>query len=267
MVPSHRWEPQLAAAVESARRAGKELQAQFGVRRTGRYKGRHDVQLRADLEAQQIIVDSLAEAFPGYGVLAEEGLRARWPDTERVWVIDPLDGTNNFGYGIGHCAISIALFDGEHVVLAVVVDPLLNREFIAVEGRPRPALPGGEVPLGRATVSLVTDYSEAGRIWGNRMSESLGARCKRTVSMWAPSLDLALISEGALDGMICNRGDMLDLCGGVFLVTAAGGSVLDMAGRPLRITSAMQDSPVSFVAARTPALAAELLAHARSVTC
>jgi myo-inositol-1(or 4)-monophosphatase len=218
------------------------------------------------LEAHQIIRDSLAKEFPAYGLVSEEGPHARWPNRDCVWVIDPLDGTNNFGYGIGHCAISIALFQHEQVVLSVVVDPLLNREFTAAEGGSPPPVSRKEMPLRHATISLVTNYSANGRIWGTHMSELLGARCKRTLSLWAPALDLALISAGAMDGMICYQGNLLDICGGVFLVASSGGSVLDLAGRPLRISRSMLSSPVSFVAARTPRLADELLQFARNAS-
>ncbi|TDC68309.1 inositol monophosphatase [Actinomadura sp. GC306] len=254
------WEREARVALTCARVTGAYLREQFGRPAEKRYRGAHDVQLPADLEAQRRIIDTLAREFPGHGVLAEEGPAGEWPDTEFVWMIDPLDGTNNFAYGIAHCAVAITLFRRKRPVLALVVDPLLQREFIATQ-----AVPPGEaahhqpVPLQRSTVSLVTNYSTAGRIWGDRMHEALGGRCKRTLSMWAPALDLALLSVGQLDGMICHRGDLLDVGGGILLVTAAGGHVLDLSGAPLTAHGSMYGTPVSFVAARSRELAWELL--------
>ncbi|MBX6765766.1 MAG: inositol monophosphatase [Actinomadura rubrobrunea] len=250
-------------ALESARSAGEYLRARFGLPGAKRYLGDHDVQLNVDVEVQEYLVHSLTTAFPDYGILAEEGLRGGWPDTEFVWVIDPLDGTNNFGYGIAHCAIAIALFHLQRPVAALVVDPLLQREFVATEHtRPDSAVAHAPIPLRRSTISLVTNYSTAGRLWGNRMNEVLGGRCKRLVSLWAPALDLALISAGQLDGMICHAGDMLDVGGGMLLVTASGGCVVDPSGAPMAAHGSMFGSPVSFVAARTRELADELLQYA-----
>jgi myo-inositol-1(or 4)-monophosphatase len=217
--------------------------------------------LKADLSAHRVIVESLSMEFPDYGIVSEEEGQQEWPKNEFIWVIDPLDGTNNFGYGIAHCAIAITLFRWDRIVMALVVDPLLNREFYATERVAMPSATVPDVPLHRATISLVTNYSDEGRQWGNRMSEFLGAHCKRTLSLWAPSLDLALIADGAVDAMVCHHGYLLDVCGGLFLVTSAGGVVLDLAGNPLRFGRSSHAEPVSFVAARTPRLGRELVAR------
>jgi myo-inositol-1(or 4)-monophosphatase len=218
------------------------------------------VQLRADVIAHKVIVNSLSAAFPKYRIVSEESSDTGWPDEEFIWVVDPLDGTNNFGYGIAHCAIAITLFRGDEVVVALVFDPLLGREFCATEHEPMPRLSCTDVSLNRATISLVTNYSSEGRAWGTRMGDRLGDHCKRILSLWAPALDLALIADGELDAMVCHRGYPLDLCGGLFLVNSAGGVTLDMSGRPLQFSRSTHAAPMSFVAARTPELAAELLA-------
>jgi myo-inositol-1(or 4)-monophosphatase len=252
------WEPQLKAALRSARAAGTELQSHFGGRAVSEYRGRHDVQLKADILAHRIIAESLSAAFPDYGLLSEEGECHEWPDKEHTWVVDPLDGTNNFGYGIAHCAISITLFRRERVVMALIADPLLNREFYATEHAPMTRVPDTDVPLRRATVSLVTNYSDEGREWGSRVSDFLGAHCKRTVSLWAPALDLALVATGAMDAVVCHHGYLLDVCGGLFLVESAGGVVLDLAGKATTFRRPHDSGLVSFIAARSPELAAEL---------
>lgn len=228
------------------------------------YRGRRDIHLDADAVANRVIVESLSQEFPDYGIVSEELDHSRWPDNEHVWVIDPLDGTNNFAYGIAHCAISITLFCRDEVVLALIVDPLLNREFYATGDTFLPLRNDATPSLTRATVSLVTNYSDEGQDWGVQMGAYLGDYCKRTVSLWAPALDLALIAAGSLDAMICHNGHVLDVCGGVFLVTSAGGAVLDMDGNPLRLRRSSSGERVSFVAARTSRLGGELLERARS---
>lgn len=80
------------------------------------------------------------------------------------------------------------------------------------------------------------------------------------VNLWAPALDLALVSSGSLDAMVCRDAAFLDVCGGMFLVREAGGQVLDLNGNPLQVRRSMHERPVSFVAAHSEALAHELLA-------
>ncbi|TNY35883.1 inositol monophosphatase family protein [Thermomonospora catenispora] len=260
------WTSQLSAARRAVAEAGAAIRDQFGQRFINAYKGAHDVQLTADLIAQKVIVDELRDAYPGYGIVAEEDGLGRWGDEEFLWAVDPLDGTNNFGYGIAHCALAISLFHDEDVVLSVVADPLTDRTVHCVRGgRLEPApVPAAAVPLHRATLSLVTGYAEDGRAWGHGFAGWMSERCKRVVNMWAPALDLALIACGALDAMVCRDAALLDVCAGMFLVAESGGHVLGMDGEPLTARRSMHERPVSFVAARSPVLAAELLERVRA---
>lgn len=258
--PDRRWAAELAAARESARKAAKPLRDRFGLRTVTAEKGANDLQLDADLASQDVIVRSLRAAFPAYGVVAEEEPYTTWPDTPLTWAVDPLDGTNNFAYGIAHCAVAISLFDGEQVALGLVFDPLLEREFYAA-GRltSLPAATQDEVPLHKAAISLVTNYSETGHAWYRSAYALAAERCRRAVSLWAPALDLALVAAGAIDAVVCHEGYLLDVCGGLFLVEAAGGQVLDQHGARLVVTRSAHAEPVSFVAARSQSLARRLL--------
>ncbi|HEX2313856.1 MAG TPA: inositol monophosphatase, partial [Thermomonospora sp.] len=258
------WTPQLHAAHQAAQAAADAIRGQFGQRFISEYKGPHDVQLTADIIAQKVIVDSLRESCPGYGIVAEEGDHDRWSGEEFLWAVDPLDGTNNFGYGIAHCAVALTLFHGESVVLALVADPLTDRVFHLTRGGrlvPAPA-PAYGVPLHRATISLVTGYAEDGRAWGHAFTGHMSSRCKRVVNLWAPALDLALVAGGALDAMVCRDAALLDVCGGMFLVEESGGHVVDLNGDPLTVHRSLHDRPISFIAARSATLVNDLLSEA-----
>jgi myo-inositol-1(or 4)-monophosphatase len=253
-------EAQLRIARSCAQKAGTLIQADFGKRSIIYHKGANDVQLRADLISREVIVEGIRKAFPKHVLITEEDeeVDERRTDAEFVWLIDPLDGTNNFGYGIAHCAIAITLLRRSVVVLSLVLDPLLGREFFATGDRPFRPLQPIEVPRERATVSLVTNYSAEGGRWRTRVDRILAARCKRVVSLWAPALDLALVASGALDAMVCHQGYMFDVCGPLFLVRSAGGCAIDMDGKPLGM-QVRHGAALSFVAARTPKLAEEIL--------
>jgi myo-inositol-1(or 4)-monophosphatase len=253
------WEYHLNIARRAASEAGDAIRSQFGCRSITSYKGIHDVQLEADLLAQRIIVSKLTQESPECGIVAEEGSYKKWPDDELAWAVDPLDGSNNFAYGIAHCAIAISLFRGDSVVLALVWDPVTEREFFATDDQPMTRRVTGDIGLERATVSLVTNYSQDNHVWGSSFSDWLGARCKRVTTLWAPALDLALVADGSLDAMVCHEADLLDVCGGAYLVKSSGGSILSHDGRRIEIRRSMHGLPVSFVAARTTRLAQELI--------
>ena len=249
----------LAVASQAATAAAHAIRPEFGRRTISAFKGSHDVQLRADLVAQQIVVDTLTKSFPECGIVAEEDY-GTWSDERFLWAVDPLDGTNNFGYGIAHFAIAITLFQDDRVALALIYDPYGGRVFSVREGhRPEGWEPYTRVPLARSTLSLVTGYADPGPEWGARFTEWMGPRCKRVVNLWAPALDLALVSTGALDAMVCRDATLLDVCGGLFLVKAAGGVIFGLDGAPLEVRRSMHDTPVSFVAARSQHLAQELV--------
>ena len=250
---------QLAAARTAAREAAALIRPQFGLRGITHYRGHNDVQLSADVTAQQSIMEALCSRFPPYGFVSEEDDSREWPREEYVWVVDPIDGSNNFGYGIGHFSISIALVRGSRVVLALVHEPVSGREFFATLDQPLVPAVLERVPLARATVSVVTNYSRAGGQWVENATSALNRVCKRVVNLWAPSLDLALVASGSIDAVVCHEGGSLDVCGGLFLVTSSGGVVQDWKGHPLSTDPRNPAARISFVAARTQEVADRLL--------
>ena len=255
-----RWTEELAAARAAAQTAARAIRDEFGKRNILSYKGRYDVQVRADVLAQRIIVDHLSQRFAQHSIVSEEGMQDHWLDSALTWVVDPLDGTNNFGYGIAHCAISICLFDAMTPVLAMVFDPILGREFQATCELPYPKQHGLPVPMGRATVAFVADYSVEGRLVGRGIEGVLSENCKRVTTMWAPALDLALIAAGNIDAMVCRNANLIDVCAGLFLVQSSGGSVIGLDGTDFTLTKNLYSAPVSFIAARDAVLARQLLA-------
>jgi myo-inositol-1(or 4)-monophosphatase len=87
-----------------------------------------------DRWSDAVLVEGLADLYPGEGVLSEEGDR-RVPDTPAYWVVDPLDGTTNFAAGIPYWAISLARFHQGRPVLAILEVPPLRQRIVAVRGQ------------------------------------------------------------------------------------------------------------------------------------
>ncbi|MEH1166887.1 inositol monophosphatase family protein [Micromonospora sp. CPCC 205539] len=254
-----RTEDLLDLARRSARAAGDAIRAEFGRRSITQRRGKHDVQLRADLVAHEVIVKLLSEECPEISIVSEEGSRSGWLSEGPIWAVDPLDGTNNFGYGVAHCAVILSLFVGQRVRLAVVHDPLMGREFCASDTQPFQSSATAVTDPGEATVSLVSGYSEQARARAEQLWPTINRTCKRVLNLWAPGLDVALVADGAIDAMVCLDADLLDVCGGAYILKSAGGCLLDATGNELVITRSMHSLPVSFVAARSHLLARHLL--------
>jgi myo-inositol-1(or 4)-monophosphatase len=87
----------------------------------------------ADLEAERYIRDGIARERPGDGMVGEEG-DDRPGESGLRWVVDPLDGTVNYLFGIPHWCVSVAVQDGEGTLAGAVCDPLRGELFTAVRG-------------------------------------------------------------------------------------------------------------------------------------
>src|SRR3954452_12805380 len=116
----------LAIAEEGARAAGAVLLERFGAPRRGvpAKTSPTDPVSEADLAAERALREILSKRRPGDAVLGEEGGQAGAGDTGLRWVVDPLDGTVNFLFGIPQWAVSVACEDASGTLVGVVHDPL-----------------------------------------------------------------------------------------------------------------------------------------------
>src|SRR5438876_4387165 len=100
--------PALDRAVHAAKAAGELMRRNFRSTKKINFATQHDIKLELDVRCQKLIERTLRQAYPQIGILGEEGVLGD-TQTEHRWVVDPIDGTVNFTYGIPHCCVSIAL--------------------------------------------------------------------------------------------------------------------------------------------------------------
>src|SRR5207247_3031635 len=98
----------LDIAVSAAQGAGQLMRANSRSPKKINSSTQHDIKLELDVRCQKLIERTLRQAYPQIGILGEEGVLGD-TQTEHRWVVDPIDGTVNFTYGIPHCCVSIAL--------------------------------------------------------------------------------------------------------------------------------------------------------------
>lgn len=202
--------------------------------------GKTDVVTEADRAAQREVVDVVAETYPDDTIVGEEDdVTKAVPETGSAWVIDPIDGTNNFVRDISVWATSVAAVrDGEPVAAANVL-PELDDVYVA---GPDEATRNGE-PI---TVSERTDpdtCTVAPTIWwGFDRREEYARAVTEVVEQFGDlrrfgcaQATLSMVASGALDATITNvETNPWDTIAGVHLVERAGGTVTDLDGEPWR---------------------------------
>src|ERR1700736_3968714 len=123
--------------VKAARRAGRSLKRDLGEIENLQVslKGPANFVTMADRRAEEMLLDDLTKARPGYGFIGEEGGTREGDDKTHTWIVDPLDGTTNFLHGIPQFAISIGLMREGTVIAGVIYNPGNDELYIAERGK------------------------------------------------------------------------------------------------------------------------------------
>jgi myo-inositol-1(or 4)-monophosphatase len=125
----------LEVATRVAEEAGRLLLQRFSSEKQINYKaGRANIVTDVDLLVEKHIISILRSEYPEFGILSEES-EAIAGDAHYTWIVDPLDGTNNYSFGIPFFCVNIALARGEEVLLSLTFDPLRGETFRAEQGR------------------------------------------------------------------------------------------------------------------------------------
>ena len=256
----------LNIAIRAAVLGGNYLMDNFGSSLISKIKSETDIQLKSDLVSAEIICSFIAERRPDDAIFSEETEKpvTEYLHAKHLWIIDPLDGTNNYAITIPYFGVSISFFDNNILSLGVINDPVLRAVYTVTRGNDvtrndSRIKVSKQCALKGATISVVNDYSYEGRSLGYSLEKSIGLICKRIVKTWAPAMDLCRVAGGSIDGMVCLNGYYLDTCTGLLMVEEAGGVVRDLSGREISHSSKLLERPISFVAASSPELLEELL--------
>jgi myo-inositol-1(or 4)-monophosphatase len=186
----------------------------------------------ADRDAEALIVGLLRAERPGDGLVGEEGAGATGA-TGLEWVVDPLDGTVNFLYGIPQWAVSIACRNDHDSLAAVVYDPLRGETFAALRGtgctlNGEPLKIGTPPPLERALVATGFSYVSAERELQAALFARVLPRARDVRRAGSAALDLAWVAAGRLDVFYEHGLAEWDHAAGDVLVREAGGVVVPL---------------------------------------
>ncbi|GAB1037520.1 inositol-1-monophosphatase [Shewanella algae] len=230
--------PMLTIAVRAARAAGQTIMRAYTEldRIEVDAKGVNDFVTSVDKEAEAAIIYQIRKSYPDHSIVGEENGENRGTNQDYLWIVDPLDGTNNFVNGVPHFAVSIAMQYKGKTEVAVVYDPIRDELFSAVRGK------GAKLNDFRIRVNNVSDLGASLVATGfpfkaRQHTETYMKLFGETFSLCADlrragsaALDLAYVAAGRVDAFFELGLKPWDIAAGDLIVREAGGTVTDFSG-------------------------------------
>ncbi len=221
----------LSTADQAARAAGKILSAKLNSKKRANSSSQHDIKLELDVKCQRLIESILVEHHPAIAVLGEEG-ETGLVDGDLRWVVDPIDGTVNFTYGIPHACVSIALQSRRgtdyETLLGIVYDPFMDEMWSATNFGPA-KLNGRKIRVSqRAKLEeciLAIGFSKT-KASMELMLPSFGRllpRVRKMRIMGAAALSLCWVAGGRMDAFVESGVCLWDIAAGGLILERAGG--------------------------------------------
>lgn len=230
---------ELLFALEIARKAAAAgagvVRKRMGDAPAARIKGEEKgLVTDTDLESEKVILEILS-AHTTYPILSEESGKSG-NSSGPVWVVDPLDGTNNFARSLPFFAVSVGLISGNQSLVGVIADPVNQKEYFASQGNGafcngKPLklhpYPGNYLPL----IFLNHGYAEADRKKYMELSKRL-AGTTNILKLGTTALELGFIASGSADAFICSGDELWDFAAGMVIACEAGVTFTDWQGKP-----------------------------------
>lgn len=225
---------ELQIALKAARAGAKVVLENFGKSKDSHVKSNAKGLVTAtDLAAEKEILGILS-AKSDYAILSEESGSLQ-KSCGPVWVVDPLDGTNNFARTIPLFAVSVGLMDGNESLIGVIIDVVGEKEYYAVKGGgafcngeriTHPEFDSDYIPM----LFLNHGYAEVDRTKFKELSRLLASDFN-TLKLGTTALELCYIASGSVDGFICSGDELWDFAAGIVITQEAGCIFTDWHGK------------------------------------
>lgn len=223
-------------AIAAALEAGRLIRERFDQLDTYEEKGEFgDVVTEVDYAAEHLILQKIERVFPEHRIRSEEAGINQVQDSDWLWLIDPLDGTNNFAVGLPVFSCSITLMHRLKPVLAVIYEPMVDRLFVSVlnEGTTCNGLPV-QMNVGRSfvrpSVAWIQGHVVQNEARAVALRQYIDLNTKRMMRLWAPTIQWCMLAKGSLDAIILYNSEGEDLYSGMLMVQEAGGVIVDFEG-------------------------------------
>jgi myo-inositol-1(or 4)-monophosphatase len=221
------------AAVHAARAAGKIMRDNWRAPKRVKLFELHDVKLELDVRCQKTIEKSLGRAFPDIPLLGEEGCSGDI-NADYRWVVDPIDGTVNYFFGMPHAAVSIALqqksSSSYDAVIGVIYDPFTDELWTVMRGgktklNGKPVRVSHRANVGDCVIAMGFSKSPENLEKSLPHLNRLARRAKKIRIMGSAALELAYVASGRLDVYIERTINIWDIAAGGLMVERSGGEM------------------------------------------
>lgn len=195
-----------------------------------------DFYTRADIEAEEKIIGILEKHFKRFNISAEESGYAT-NGSEYTFVIDPLDGTNNFSLGIPYFSVAVGLKKGSDVIFSVIYNPMVDHLYYAKKGKGA-YKNGKKISINKnsnltdATIVYISGYSNITKLRPALIKKFNRKKVKRIMDNWCPTLDYCLLASGKVECVVNNDDDLQESSIGRLIIREAGGILADFHGQP-----------------------------------
>ena len=220
---------------QAIRAAGSVLMELFGKQLERTYKSTSaDFRTQADIAAEKLIIAAIEKAYPEYNISAEEHGQID-KGSDYTFVIDPLDGTNNFVLGIPAFVTNVALLEGRETVHGIVHHPVTGDTYHASKGEGA-FLNGKPIRVSEvdgeenATVSYYCNYTTPKSRVVYFKSTLLELGLQRSLDLWAPGFCFCALASGRLEAVINDGTELYDYAAGRLIALEAGARISDFAG-------------------------------------
>jgi myo-inositol-1(or 4)-monophosphatase len=264
----------LQFTIDLARGAGKIVVAHYGnVERLTKTHAaaKQEAVTEADRAAQRHIVAGLRQRFPNDGIIGEEsdtGESITFECTNpagRNWVIDPIDGTNNFISGLGLFGVCIGLLDEGRPVLGVVYDVTRDAMYAAARGEGawlgnRRRLRALDTPMSDSSLVMLTSnlLTDAGGSLPKFVTRWLAQTNWKIRMLGSAAVEAVQVAAGVAHGAVTVNGKLWDVAAPAAIVLESGGVLTDLSGKPI-----FPFNLARYAGAKVPFLAAAPNAHAQ----
>lgn len=229
-------------AIQAVKEAGNVIMAHFpGEKRISYKEGRSNIVTDVDILSEEKITTLLQYEYPDFSIMTEESADIAG-DSPYTWIIDPIDGTRNYAYGIPHFCVALALARDDELILGIVYDPVRGELFRAEKGN------GAFLNDSPISVSTKTSLKESLIGFDMGYDADIGQEILGMASaLWPEVVSVRVMGSAALAlaYTACSRLDLYihlylypwDLASGMLLIEEAGGMVTGLDGQRADIHS------------------------------
>ena len=221
-------------AIRAAKEAGAVLKSHYFSIKNVEIKGKHDLVTVADKDSEEKIIGIIREAFPDHNIVAEESGDQK-KDSDYEWIIDPMDGTNDYVMGIPYFSVSIALAKNNEVILGVIYNPVLDELYVAEKGRgaflnDQPITVSARYKLSESmvTTSYLPEDDDIKK--GLDRAKTLSLNTRKVIVNFSSALDLCNVARGRIDAVVDSGTLLVDHAAAALIVSEAGGKVQNFDG-------------------------------------